>query len=345
MVSGYQNDVHGIGRDDTYGLNQLSSKSENPGTDIIIIQSGSSFTTPTNAQTGTAISNQQFLITGHNNGTTTTLSTLSTGINILGRKWNSQVTNSLPTESFQFNLTGATIPTPYCKIGVLIADDAAFTTNLRFVEGIFTSPNLTVNNVALTNNKYFTVAQLLTPVTGAISGTQTICNGTAPATITSSIDGTGFGTVSYLWESSTDGSTNRIIGATNNTYSPGTLTQSTQYRRTTVVTLGTVTRVIRPTISASNNNTRRSTAASGKAPGGGAPPATLLRRPAGHTFYHRQYWTAYSPGTYPVKQFVQNNTNDTNQEYNSCQRRGQYNYLSLAVQHGQYICKELQQLQ
>jgi hypothetical protein len=241
LVSGYQNDVHGIGRDDTYGLNQLSSKSENPGTDMLIIQSGASFSTPSNAQTGTALTNRQYFITGHNNGITTAFSNLSTGINILGRKWNAQVTNSLPTESFQFNLTGATIPSPYCKIGVLIADDAAFTTNLRFVEGTFSTPTLTVNNVAITNGKYFTVAQLLTPSAGAISGTQTICNGTSPSTITSLTDGTGFGTITYLWESSVDGLTwNPVSGATNSSYSPGTLTQTTQYRRTTIATLGTV---------------------------------------------------------------------------------------------------------
>jgi hypothetical protein len=57
----YQNDVHGIGRDNTYGLDQRSSKSEYPKTDILTIQSGSSFSTPTSAQTGTALTNLQFL--------------------------------------------------------------------------------------------------------------------------------------------------------------------------------------------------------------------------------------------------------------------------------------------
>ncbi|WP_372774055.1 glycine-rich domain-containing protein [Mangrovibacterium sp.] len=238
-TSGYQNDVHGIGRDDDYGLNQRSSKSENPGTDILIIQSGTSFTSPTNAQTGTALSDKQFFITGHNNGSTTTVSALTTGINTIARKWYAQVSNSLPTESFQFNLSGTSFGT-YCKIGVLIADDASLTTNRRFVEGTLNSSTLTVNNLAITGNKYFTVATLATPSVGAIGTSQTICHGSTP-NVSSTTNGSGFGTISYLWESSLDGSTwSSISGATSSTYSPGALTQTTYYRRKTVATLGTI---------------------------------------------------------------------------------------------------------
>ena len=158
-ASGYQNDVHGIGRDNSYGLNQLSSKSENPGTDILTIQSGNSFVTPTNAETGTALNDKQFFIAGHNNGSTSTVSTLSAGINTIARKWYAQTTNMLPTESFQFNLSGTNFGA-YCKIGVLIADNAALTTNRRFVEGTLSSSTLTVNDLAITGNKYFTVATL-----------------------------------------------------------------------------------------------------------------------------------------------------------------------------------------
>ena len=158
-TAGFQNDIHGIGRDDNYGLNQLSSKSENPGTDILTIQSGNSFSTPTNAQTGAALTDKQFFITGHNNGSTSTVSTLSAGINTIARKWYAQTTNMLPTESFQFNLSGTNFGA-YCKIGVLIADNAALTTNRRFVEGTLSSSTLSVNDLAITGNKYFTVATL-----------------------------------------------------------------------------------------------------------------------------------------------------------------------------------------
>ena len=240
-TSGYQNDVHGIGRDNTYGLNQLSSKSENPGTDILTIQSGNSFSTPTNAQTGAALTNKQFFITGHNNGSTSTVSTLSAGINTIARKWYAQTTNMLPTESFQFNLSGTNFGA-YCKIGVLIADNAALTTNRRFVEGTLRSSTLTVNDLAITGNKYFTVATLAAPTAGAIAANQEICSGSTPETITSLTNGTGFGTITYQWQSSNDGySWNTISGATNSAYSPGTLTATTQYRRKTVATLGDIT--------------------------------------------------------------------------------------------------------
>jgi len=111
----YQNDVHGIGRDNgtgAWGLNQLSSKSENPGTDILILQSGSSFTTPTNAQTGTALTNLQFFMTGHNGSAYTTFADLGTsgiykviranGMLRLQAAWQPKV--------FSLNLAGATFP-------------------------------------------------------------------------------------------------------------------------------------------------------------------------------------------------------------------------------------------
>ena len=240
-TAGFQNDIHGIGRDDNYGLNQLSSKSENPGTDILTIQSGNSFSTPTNAQTGAALTNKQFFIVGHNNGSTSTVSTLSAGINTIARKWYAQTTNMLPTESFQFNLSGTNFGA-YCKIGVLIADNAALTTNRRFVEGTLSSSTLTVNDLAITGNKYFTVATLAAPTAGAIAANQEICSGSTPETITSLTNGTGFGTITYQWQSSTAGSSwNTISGATNSAYSPGTLTATTQYRRKTVATLGDIT--------------------------------------------------------------------------------------------------------
>nr|WP_320020577.1 HYR domain-containing protein [uncultured Draconibacterium sp.] len=185
-TSGYQNDVHGIGRDNSYGLNQLSSKSENPGTDILTIQSGNSFVTPTNAQTGTALNDKQFFIAGHNNGSTSTVSTLSAGINTIARKWYAQTTNMLLTESFQFNLSGTNFGA-YCKIGVLIADNAALTTNRRFVEGTLSSSTLTVNDLAITGNKYFTVATLAdteAPVANCKSDLTVYLNANGEAAIT-----------------------------------------------------------------------------------------------------------------------------------------------------------------
>ena len=80
------------------------------------------------------------------------------------------------------------------------------------------------------------------PTAGGITNAQTICNGSTPGTIASSAAGTqgaGSGVISgltYEWQSSIDNSTfNTIPGAIASTYSPGALTQTTYYRRRTVV--------------------------------------------------------------------------------------------------------------
>ncbi|WP_029277763.1 tandem-95 repeat protein [Pedobacter borealis] len=77
---------------------------------------------------------------------------------------------------------------------------------------------------------------------GTIAANQTICANTAAASITSTTNGTGDGTLSYIWESSPDGTNWSVIsGANSASYSPGVLTQTRQYRRTTVSTVGSAT--------------------------------------------------------------------------------------------------------
>ncbi|MCX6251583.1 MAG: cohesin domain-containing protein [Bacteroidetes bacterium] len=68
---------------------------------------------------------------------------------------------------------------------------------------------------------------------GSIASDQTICYGTA-ATVFTSVAATGTGTITYQWQNSTtDGLSgfNNIPGVTNETYSAGTLTTTTWYRR------------------------------------------------------------------------------------------------------------------
>ncbi|SFN20355.1 hypothetical protein SAMN05444143_1081, partial [Flavobacterium succinicans] len=81
------------------------------------------------------------------------------------------------------------------------------------------------------------------PTAGAISKDEIICNSGNPAAFTSTTDGTGFGTISYRWESSVSpfSTWNTISGATLATYdAPTGLTATTQYRRITVSTLNGV---------------------------------------------------------------------------------------------------------
>jgi len=73
---------------------------------------------------------------------------------------------------------------------------------------------------------------------GTISSDQTICNGGNPSAFTSDVDGSGSGTITYQWQSSTDNITfNNIGGATSSTYDPGVLTQTMYYKRITTSSL------------------------------------------------------------------------------------------------------------
>lgn len=79
-----------------------------------------------------------------------------------------------------------------------------------------------------------TVQAVTTP--GAIAGSQTICNGSIPEPLTSVTAGTGSGTISYRWESSTDPLLGfaAISGAVSADYNPGALTEITYFRRITL---------------------------------------------------------------------------------------------------------------
>ncbi|MCK9424159.1 MAG: T9SS type A sorting domain-containing protein [Bacteroidales bacterium] len=82
------------------------------------------------------------------------------------------------------------------------------------------------------------------PTAGEIAQNQTICNGTVPAPLTSLLDGTGDGTITYAWESSTDGINwgPAVPAQTGAGFDFGVteLTQTTMYRRFTVSTIGLI---------------------------------------------------------------------------------------------------------
>jgi len=73
---------------------------------------------------------------------------------------------------------------------------------------------------------------------GAIGYDQTICYNTAAANLQSVVDGSGDGTISYIWESF-DGTNWHVVPGSDATFAPGVLTSDARYRRTTVVTNGT----------------------------------------------------------------------------------------------------------
>ncbi len=77
---------------------------------------------------------------------------------------------------------------------------------------------------------------------GSIAGTQSTCFGGDPSSISNSVSGSGAGTITYTWESSTTSATagfSPISGATADSYDPPAgLTATTWYRRITTSTDG-----------------------------------------------------------------------------------------------------------
>src|ERR1035437_3557096 len=91
-----------------------------------------------------------------------------------------------------------------------------------------------VTDAACGNGYNNTVTITVKPVfsVGSIGSAQTICINMAPALLTSTSPSGGMGGYSYFWESSLNGTDfSSISGATSETYQPGSLSQTTYYRR------------------------------------------------------------------------------------------------------------------
>ncbi len=146
-------------------------------------------------------------------------------------------------------------PVPYCQNGAAVAVSA--TANGSNTLTWFTNNNLTggsttapVPSTSTAGTLYFyvnqttaanctgdtaTVTVIVEPsiANNTISAAQTICSGTAAAALTGSGTPTGGdGNYTYAWESSTNGGPWTVInGATSDTYNPGNLATTTQFRR------------------------------------------------------------------------------------------------------------------
>ncbi|MDQ6529841.1 hypothetical protein [Flavobacterium sp. LHD-85] len=130
----------------------------------------------------------------------------------------------------------------YTNIGGIASDDAFIP--LTNVSGVYTYYVSQVNGSCEGPMAEISVTILPTPVSGTISGPQTVCSGISPGLISSSADGTGTGTITYRWESSIDNAATwqTIAGASIATYQPPPQTKTTQYRRITIAstTAGTI---------------------------------------------------------------------------------------------------------
>ncbi|MDD5149038.1 MAG: G8 domain-containing protein [Flavobacterium sp.] len=73
---------------------------------------------------------------------------------------------------------------------------------------------------------------------GAIGISQSICNGSTPAALTSTTAAIGSGTITYEWQTNATGSYVTIAGSIGVSYSPPALNSTTSYRRRTVSVIG-----------------------------------------------------------------------------------------------------------
>ena len=111
----------------------------------------------------------------------------------------------------------------------------------------------TLNGVPCTDESNVIKVTVNNFIPGSIGSDQTICEGSAAATL-SSVTPTGDGIFTYRWFNSSDGTTfNLIIGAINETYYPGTLIADTWYRREVTSTLAgkscvAITNIVRVTV-------------------------------------------------------------------------------------------------
>ncbi len=161
------------------------------------------------------------------NGTipaTLTSTTAGTGLGALTYEWQTNASGSFVTIS---GATSATYAPP------ALTSTTSFQRRTVSVSGGTTLYSPYTASVTITVNNAVTA--------GSIETAQTICNGTAPATLTSTTAGTGSGIISYEWQTNASGSFVTIPSATSDSYSPPSLTATTSYQRRTVSVSGGTT--------------------------------------------------------------------------------------------------------
>jgi len=162
--TGFNNDVFGIGRDDSSALNQRVSKSVNAD-DIVSISLDNDFISNTQSAARTAaLDNLDFLMVGNNNGnfnvSTTAIASLSPDLKRINRVWRVQDTGSVDCVYYNFNTISFT-KSPTQAWYIVIADDASFTANVAYQQittGGNTLVRLNLNDNSA--NNYITLARL-----------------------------------------------------------------------------------------------------------------------------------------------------------------------------------------
>ncbi len=151
---------------------------------------------------------------------------------------NNNVVISAPAGNYFVDVDFASYGTPNGTCESFTIGGCHAATSMSVCEGYLlgnSSATIPATNGVFTDPCVGTVKRLY--VQAVYNSTQyEICEGSSPGTITGSVPSGGNGTYTYLWESSTTNSSSGFAPAsgTNNSidYTPGTLTQTTWFRRT-----------------------------------------------------------------------------------------------------------------
>ncbi|MBV5282679.1 MAG: T9SS type A sorting domain-containing protein [Paludibacter sp.] len=163
-IAGYSNDIAGLGRNDTWKLHQKVSASSNmtSGNSRVVMATSNDFINSNLDAGRTALTNGQYLIWGHNNGSTSTWTAIgSTPIDsIVSRVWKVVNTGSVGSVYFQIDLTGYTSENGIYRL--LVDNNTDFTTGVTSYVLTKTSGNLYTTSTPVnfaSGVRYFTIAQ------------------------------------------------------------------------------------------------------------------------------------------------------------------------------------------
>lgn len=153
---------------------------------------------------------------------------------------NNPTSNGTLSYQWQYSTNGTTwVAIPGATSNSLSPVQMGSLTASRYYRLILTN---TLNSVSCSSTSNSILITINSVASGTIAGTQTVCFGGDPATFTSSVAGSGSGTLTYQWQSSIDGTTWSNISLANAlTYNaPAPLNATTYYRRQVTSTLSGV---------------------------------------------------------------------------------------------------------
>lgn len=160
----YNNNIFGIAKDNATILDQMVSNSTSVNNNsILTIATANDFVSPNTGRTALG-QDKTFLVLGDNNITLLPLLPYLPAQNsIIQRKWLAQRTNVTGSTWIQVNLSTYTSILPADTVFMLVADDAAFTTNVQYVAATSFSGGRAVFNYSFPANKYVTFGKGFIP--------------------------------------------------------------------------------------------------------------------------------------------------------------------------------------